>query len=89
MNYYENIGKKIAGNDKKLFNIIFVLTQNTLFGDEGIGIAELSEILKGEVSQSKIRKSINDLKDNGILEITKEGKKELFDINTKRFTELE
>lgn len=67
---------------------MYVLIQNTLFGDEGISVAELSDIFKGEVSQSTIRKSISYLKDNDMVIINKDGKKELFDINTKKLAEL-
>ena len=89
LKYYTKIGKKLAGRDAKLFNVIFVLIQNTLFGDEGLGIGELVEIFKDEISEGKIRKSIKYLKENGILNTAKDGKKELFDINTKRLIEFE
>ena len=65
------------------------MIQNTLFGDEGLGIGELVEIFKDEISEGKIRKSIKYLKENGILNIAKDGKKELFDINTKRLIEFD
>lgn len=88
LNYYAEVAKAWSKEDKKLFNVMYVLIQNTLFGDEGISVAELSDIFKGEVSQSTIRKSIGCLKENDMVIISKDGKKELFDINTKKLAEL-
>ena len=89
LEYYIKIGDKVVGDDKKLFNVVSILIQNTLFGDEGIGIEEIYQICRENIGKTKIRNCISLLKEKGILIIKKEGRKELFDIDTKRLAEFE
>ena len=89
LNYYMEIAEKIAGDDKRLLNVIYILIQNTLFGDHGIGIQEIYDICEGNVGKTKIRNSISILKNRGIILVTKDGKKELYDINTSKLIEIE
>lgn len=89
LNYYMEIAEKIADDDKRLLNVIYILIQNTLFGDDGIGIQEIYDICEGNVGKTKIRNSISILKNRGIILVTKDGKKELYDINTSKLIEFE
>ena len=83
------IGEKVADSDKKLLNVIYILIQNTLFGDEGIGVQDIYDICEGDIGKTKIRNCISILKNKGIILVTKEGKRELYDINTSKLTEFE
>lgn len=87
--YYRNIGEKIAGSDKKLLGVISILIQNTLFGDEGVGIQDIHDICEGDIGETKIRSCILTLKNKELILVTKDGRKELYDINTSKLTEME
>lgn len=88
LEYYERAAEKVAKGDKKLFNIMYVLIQNTLFGDEGLGVKEIHRICNSSIGETKIRACITLLKAKEILLVTKDGKKELYDINTKKLAEV-
>lgn len=64
--------------DTNISSTIFVLVQNTLFGEEGLSIENLSEIM--EVSIPTIRNYIKNIEPD-LLIITKSGNKKLYDIN--------
>lgn len=87
--YYMNIGKKIAGSDKKLWGVISILIQNTLFGGEGVGVQDIYDICDGDIGETKIRNCILTLKNKEFILVTKDGRKELYDINTNKLTEME
>ena len=87
--YYMNIGEKIAGSDKKLGSVISILIQNTLFGDEGVGVQDIYDICEGDIGETKIRSCILVLKNKELILVTKEGRKELYDINTSKLAEIE
>ncbi len=87
--YYMNIGEKIAGSDKKLWGVISILIQNTLFGDEGVGVQDIYDICDGDIGETKIRNCILTLKNKELILVTKDGRKELYDINTNKLTEME
>ena len=84
-----NIGEKIAGSDKKLWGVISILIQNTLFGDEGVGVQDIYDICDGDIGETKIRNCILTLKNKELILVTKDGRKELYDINTNKLTEME
>ncbi len=86
--YYMNIGEKIVDNDKRLYSVLNVLIQNTLFGDTGIGIQDIYDIYDGSIGITKIRNCILELKNRELIIITKDGRKELYDINTTKLTEM-
>lgn len=88
LEYYERAAEKVAKGDEKIFNVIYVLIQNTLFGDEGMGVEEIYQILKPTVGKSKIRNYISLLKEKEILLVKKDGRKELFDVNTEKLAEF-
>lgn len=87
--YYMNIGEKIAGSDKKFWGVISVLIQNTLFGDEGLGVQDIYNICDGDIGETKIRNCILVLKSKELILVTKSGRRELYDINTKKLAEME
>lgn len=63
-----------------------MLIQNTLFGDEGLDTNTLNAI--SQVGKSKIRNSLKELEEKGILYVTKEGRKKLYDVNLNYISEL-
>ena len=87
--YYMNIGVKMASGDKRLQMVIGILIQNTLFGEEGIGAEDIYNICDGDIGKSKIRECITELKNMGLIVVTKDGRKELYDINTTKLAEME
>ena len=89
LDYYIKIGEKVADSDKKLLQVIYILIQNTLFGDQGIGVRDIYDICGGDIGITKIRNGISILKDKGFILVTKKGKRELYDINTSKLTEFE
>lgn len=89
LEYYRRVAEKVSEGDEKLFSVIFVLIQNTLFGDEGIGVEEIYQILKTNVGKSKIRDYISILRNKGILLVKKDGRKDLFDVDTEKLAEFE
>jgi Fic family protein len=80
INYYSEVSSKMnAKTDEK--EIIFILFQETLFGDLGISIKDL--IMASGKSQYKVRRLISHLKSANLLKEEKIGKKILysFDMN--------
>ncbi|MFQ7000007.1 MAG: hypothetical protein ACLRRH_01445 [Clostridium sp.] len=86
LNYFTNISEKMCVGDSRKFKVLFILIQNTLFGDEGLDIDDLSSICK--IGKSKIRSSLKELEENNILYITKDGRKNLYDINLNYMSNL-
>lgn len=77
LNYYS----ACIGNlnlDTHMNDMLFVLVQNTLFGDEGLSVDILAEI--SDVSVPTIRNYIKSL-NPGLLTITKSGNRKLYNIN--------
>ncbi len=87
LKFFENIASKAAGKDDKKANLLFILVQNTLFGDEGLSIEELCDIFNTDkynlpnIGESKLRNSLKELEQQGVLYITKDGRKKLYDVN--------
>ena len=86
LNYFTNISEEMCVGDSRKFKVLFILIQNTLFGDEGLDIDDLSSICK--IGKSKIRSSLKELEENNILYITKDGRKNLYDINLNYMSNL-
>lgn len=78
IDYYYDISDEISDKDSER-NIIFILFQQTLFGELGIGINDL--IIASEESEYKVRQTVNKLKELGLLKEEKLGKKPLFSFN--------
>jgi len=76
--YHTAIGKIDLTDTQK--DILFILTQNTLFGDEGMSINELVKAC--DKGNTKIREDIKQLQNNGIPIIAvKSGKKLLYTLD--------
>ncbi|MDO4301081.1 MAG: Fic family protein [Clostridia bacterium] len=80
IDYYYEISHKISDKDSER-SIIFILFQQTLFGELGIGINDLIEA--SEESEYKVRQTVNKLKELGLLKEEKLGKKPLYSFDMK------
>ena len=81
MNYYRQIIGEYS-NDGRVRDILFILVQNTLFGEEGLAIENIANIL--QVSIPTIRNYFGKL-DNELLIVSKMGHKNVYDINLEYF----
>lgn len=86
LEFFREIADKISRGDEKKANILFVLVQNTLFGEYGLSTDELYNTTN--VGKSKIRTSLKELEEEGILYITKDGKKKLYDVDLNAMSNL-
>lgn len=86
LDYFQDLTNKFCGDDEKMSNILFILIQNTLFGDNGLSVDEIQEISK--IGKTKIRSSLGILKDKGILFIQKESRKNIYDVNLDMMSKL-
>lgn len=86
LKFFGDIADKISRGDEKKANILFVLIQNTLFGEYGLSADELYNI--SNVGKSKIRTSLKELEEEGMLYITKDGKKKLYDVDLNAMSNL-
>ena len=85
--YYYNISKKLSEGKKDNNKIIFILFQETLFGGEGISIADL--ITYSKISEYKIRQVISELKKLKLLEEYKIGRKPLYKFDLDKICNLD
>ena len=76
LNYYVSYAKKICGKDEKMFRIVFVLVQESLFGYRGLGVEELQKA--SGVGMSKIRNTLKYLDEKKLVKIKKDGNKILY-----------
>lgn len=84
LEYFTQIAIEIAANDDKKEGILYLLVQNALFGELGLSVDEIHEILndnKFTIGKSKIRSSLHEFEKLDLLYITKDGKKNLYSIN--------
>lgn len=84
--YFIDIINKINSKDKGIHDILYVLVQNTLFGDEGLSVEELQSICDSSVS--KIRSSLKVLENKEALRIQKDGRKKLYDVDLDKISEF-
>lgn len=73
---------ELNGNLK---DMIFIMVQNTLFGEDGMTVEELAEEM--QLSVPSIRNYIREL-DSDLLVISNEGRRKLYDINLDYFTDV-
>lgn len=64
--------------DERTKSILYILVQNTLFGENGLSAEELIEIV--EAGNSKVRSSLRVLEQMEVIEKSKIGKKYLYDV---------
>lgn len=94
LDFFTNISDKISKGDEKKASVLFILVQNTLFGEDGLSADELYHITNGgkykvsNIGKSKIRTSLKELEEEGLLYITKDGKKNLYDVNLYAMSNL-
>ncbi len=76
-NYYK---EKISHMDfsDNAFELIYILLQNSLFGEDGLSVEQCSDIIN--MSVSTIRNYLSNFPD-GLLLISKDGYKKLYDVN--------
>ena len=94
LDFFGDIADEISRGDEKKASILFILVQNTLFGEEGLSADELHCITNAgkynvsNVGKSKIRTSLKELEEEGMLYITKDGKKKLYDVDLNAMSNL-
>lgn len=86
LDFFLNISNEISGKDGKKADLLFILVQNTLFGEEGLSVHELSSISK--VGVSKVRNSLIELEGDGLLHIARDGRKNLYDVDLNAMSNL-
>lgn len=87
LDFFKEKTDVIAKGDKKLSNLLFILVQNTLFGDDGLSVDDLHEIC--DTSKSKIRTSLDKLDKLGIIRKTKDSRKYLYNLDLDRLASSE
>ena len=86
LHFFEDIADEISRGDKKKASVLFILVQNTLFGEQGLSVDDLYCITN--VGKSKIRASLKELEKEGVLYITKDGNRRLYDIDLNAMSNL-
>ena len=84
--YFCDLSEKICFENKKLSNILFILVQNSLFGDEGLTVEEIKEI--SGVGESKVRNCLKELDEKNMINIEKESRKKLYSANLEKMSEF-
>jgi len=86
LNFFGDISSKMCKKDKKKESVIFILIQNTLFGEVGLSVEELHLISK--IGRSKVISSLKELEEKELLYILKDGNRKLYDINLNAISKL-
>lgn len=82
LEYFENQIALLSRNDNmdaRVQSILFVIVQNTLFGEQGLSVVELSEIT--EIGLSKVRSSLMMLEKQNLIVAKKISKRYVYDAN--------
>lgn len=79
LKYFEEVAKKISKGDRVKHTMLFILIQNSLFGDQGLDVEELQIVC--EIGNTKVRSLLKEFEEAGLLNISKDGKKKLYDVN--------
>ena len=87
LKYFTDLTDKICSDDKNRKTILFILVQNSLFGDNGLSVEEIQTISK--LSPSKIRSCLKLLEANGFLRIEKDSRRKLYDVDLDKISEFE
>lgn len=87
LNYYVSHAQKICGKDKKMFEIVFILVQETLFGYRGLSVEELQKV--SGVGVSKIRSSLKYFDEKKLVRKNKDGNKILYNIDLDALKTIE
>ena len=73
-------------DDDKLGKVMYILVQNSLFGEEGLGVVELSSVLN--IGKSKIRELLKILENKQLILKNKSGNKYIYRIDLDKLIEL-
>ncbi len=84
LNYFVNIVSGIPNIDGNMKTLLYILVQNTLFGEIGLSVKELAEIT--DLGDSKVRSTL--LKFSDMLYVNKEGRKKIYDMNLDVLSEI-
>ena len=79
--YYQENVKEVT-NDPRLYRMLYILILNTLFGDEGIDVDKIAQLLN--MSTPSVRKYIASV-DKSVLWIGKSGHKNIYNLNLEYF----
>ena len=82
LEYFENqiaLLSRHENMDARVQTILFVIVQNTLFGEQGLSVVELSEIT--EIGLSKVRSSLMILEKQNLIVAKKISKRYVYDAN--------
>lgn len=86
LNYYDDILIKVTDKNNTFYDITYIMLQNTLFGDKGMSITDINEVLG--YSSTTIRNCIKILDKKNMLRKDKESKKILYDLDLNEFNLL-
>lgn len=86
LKFFKNQIDSISNLDSNIKNLFYILVQNTLFGESGLGVQELIKITK--LSDSKTRSSISELINHDLLYVNKDGKKKIYDVDLDKLSDL-
>ena len=94
LNFYKEIlvseiGKRFGGNNKLIddeLNLMYVLTQATLFSEDGITLNKLTEVM--EKSTGKIRQLITNEKIKDLIIVNTQKRKHCYSANCNKLDEI-
>lgn len=86
LEFYGKINEVITNGDDNLENIMFILIQNELFGEDGISIYTLASVSK--LSRTTVRLLIKKLESKELLVKSKSGNKNLYNVDLDKLIEL-
>lgn len=76
LDFFSEIIDRYCGVDSKMHNILYILTQNALFGEDGLDIKEIYTC--AQISEGTARNLLKKLTQKGIISIKKEGNKHIY-----------
>lgn len=81
LKYYKEIVNRIYphNEDLSLYNLLYNLVQNSLFGEQGLSVEEISEIIK--CGDSKTRTLLKILSEKNLLVVEKDKRKKIYSAN--------
>ncbi|KFX54677.1 Fic family protein [Clostridium botulinum] len=86
LRYFATISKKISGKDERKGKLLFILVQNSLFGEQGLSVDELHEI--SNIGISKVRNLLKELEGEKLLYTTRDGRRQLYDVDLNILSEV-
>lgn len=87
LDYFSRIIEKTYKADSNINNILYILTQNALFGEYGLDIKELCTC--AQISESTARSFLRELSQKDIVNIKKEGNKHIYSLDLDYLEKLQ